>query len=216
MRRTLAIATALLALLGIGLSIEHLLDSNHHNPGYYEYPLIIGSHVILGAVYLAIGLPQFASGIRERRPRVHRAMGRAVVAAGIVAGSTAVAATVLFPYHGPIALPLVGPWACWFVAALARGFWLARRRRFSAHREWMIRAFAIGTSIATMRLIFVPALLLAGESGEERARWLSLFSFMTGFIVHSVVAEMWIRRTRGRRAPSRLRTKAEELATDIV
>jgi uncharacterized membrane protein len=197
----LATAATLLALLGIGLSIEHLLDSNHYNPGFAEHPLVIRSHVVLGGLYLAVALPQFVSTIRVRRPRLHRAMGRAGVAAGVVAGFTALLTTALFPYHGPIAFFLVGPWACWFVASLARGLWLARRRRFAAHREWMIRAFAIGTGIATMRLLFVPAMLLLGEyADEERARRLSLASFMVAFALHAVIAEVWIRTTRGKHA----------------
>jgi hypothetical protein len=63
----------------------------------------------------------------------------------------------------------------------------------------MIRAFAIATSIATMRLLFVPALFAFGEATDERARWLSLTSFGIAFSVHSAIAEVWIRVTRSRR-----------------
>jgi uncharacterized membrane protein len=201
MTRTLATVTTLLALLGIALSIEHLLDSNHYNPGFAAHPQVIRAHVILGGLYLAAALPQFLSSVRARRPRLHRAMGRVGVGAGVVAGFTALLTTWLFPYHGPIAFFLVGPWALWFVACLARGLWLARQRSFLAHREWMIRAFAIGTSIATMRLLFVPALLLLGDFADEAlARQLSLVSFLAAFALHAAVAETWIRTTRGRHA----------------
>ena len=202
MKRALAATTVLLALLGIGLSIEHLLDADHYNPGFVEHPGIIGSHVVLGALYLALALLQFSASLRERRPRLHRALGRVAVAAGLVAGSTALLATLLFPYSGPLAIAVVGPFACLFVGSLAHGLWSARRRRYREHREWMIRALAIGTSIATMRLIFVPAMLLLGEySDEERARWLSLASFGAAFVLHSASAEAWIRATRSREAP---------------
>jgi len=197
MKTALAAYTILLALLGIALSIEHLLDADHYNPGFDEHPVIIGSHVVLGGLYLAFALPQFASSVRQRRPRVHRAMGRVAVAAGGVAGVTALLITLLFPYSGPRAIGVVGPFACWFVFSLARGLWLARRRDYRAHREWMIRALAIGTSIATMRLIFVPSMLLLGAyEDEERARWLSLVSFGAAFVLHSAVAEARIRTTR--------------------
>jgi uncharacterized membrane protein len=203
MKQALVTITALLALLGIGLSIEHLLDSNHYNPGFARHPLIIGSHVVLGGLYLAFALLQFTPSVRQRRPRLHRAMGRIAVAAGIVAGLTALLVTFLFSYSGPIAIGIVGPFACWFVVSLARGLWLARRRSYLPHREWMIRALAIGTSIATMRLIFVPSMLLLGDYGdEERARWLSLASFGAAFVLHSAVAEVWIRATR--RQPARI------------
>lgn len=197
MKRTLAALTVLLAFLGIALSIEHLLDSDHYNPGFIEHPLVIRSHVVLGGVYLGFALPQFVPAIRQRRPRLHRAIGRGAVLAGGVAGLTALLITLLFPYSGPTAIGVVGPFACLFVGSLARGLWLARRQAYAAHREWMIRALAIGTSISTMRLIFVPSMLLLGDYGdEERARWLSLASFGAAFVLHSAIAEAWIRSTR--------------------
>jgi uncharacterized membrane protein YozB (DUF420 family) len=195
--RVLAAATALLALLGIGLSVEHLLDPNPYNPGFARHPLVIRSHVVLGALYLALALPQLAPGIRRRRPDLHRALGRVAVPAGALAGLTALLGTALFPYSGPLAMLVVGPFAAWFVVSLVCGIAAARRRDFAAHREWMIRALAIGTSIATMRLIFVPAMLLLGAYEDEgRLRWLSLASFAAAFVLHAWVGEAWIRLTR--------------------
>jgi uncharacterized membrane protein YozB (DUF420 family) len=169
----------------------------HYNPGFAEHPALIRAHVVLGAAYLGLALPQFVGRLRGRRPALHRRMGRAAVAAGLVAGATALLVTLLFPYSGRAALAVVAPFAAWFVFALARGAWLARRRRFAEHREWMIRALAIGTSIATMRLIFVPSMVLLGAFEDEaRARWLSLASFGAAFVLHAAAAEAWIRVSR--------------------
>jgi uncharacterized membrane protein YozB (DUF420 family) len=196
-RRGLAAVTAGLALLGIGLSVEHLLAEEHYNPGFAEHPALIGAHVGLGAIYLGLALPQLVGRLRRRRPATHRRMGRVAVAAGLVAGATALLMTALFPYSGRAALALVGPFGAWFVLSLLRGTWLARRRRFAEHRAWMLRALAIGTSIATMRLIFVPAMLLLGEFEDEAlARRVSLASFGAAFVLHAAVAEAWIRATR--------------------
>jgi hypothetical protein len=195
-RRGLAAVTTGLALLGIGLSVEHLLAEEHYNPGFAEHSGMIGAHVTLGAAYLALALPQLVERLRGRHPATHRRMGRAAVAAGVVAGGTALAITALFPYSGRGALVVVAPFAAWFVFALLRGAWLARRRRFAEHRAWMIRALAIGTSIATMRLIFVPAMLLLGDFEDEAlARWVSLASFGAAFVLHAAVAEAWLRAT---------------------
>ena len=197
MRRAIVVATAILASLGIALSIEHLLDAEHYNPGFYEHPVITRAHVVLGGLYLALAMVQLVEGVRRRWPGLHRMSGRVAVLAGISSGVSALLITVLIPYSGPVAMVVVGPFACLFLVALSRGLWLARARRFSEHREWMIRAMAVATSIATMRLIFVPALILLGES-EEVARWLSLMSFGLAFLIHSTVAEYWIRRSRQR------------------
>jgi uncharacterized membrane protein len=200
-QRLLAVSTVFVCLLGAALSVEHLLDDEHYNPGFYAHPRVMQAHVILGAGYLLLALPQFVARLRARRPRLHRATGRVAVAVGLVAGTTALYITFAFPFSGWMAIPVVAPFGCLFVFALARGFWLARRRRFAEHREWMIRALAIGTSIATMRLLFVPALFGFGEATDERARWLSLVCFAAAFAIHLAVAESWIRATRAAAAP---------------
>ena len=69
-----------------------------------------------------------------------------------------------------------------------------RAGRVVLHREWMIRAFAIG--LATMRLIFVPALLIVAGPTDGQLAFLSVASFTTAFVMHASVAELWIRLTR--------------------
>jgi uncharacterized membrane protein len=194
MKRVLTATTAVLASLGILLAVEHLLDADHYNPGFHEHPVVTRLHVTLGALYLGLALLQFVGRVRARSPRLHRVFGRIAVFAGLASGVTALLIAAMFPFSGPIAMAVVGPFACLFLFSLFRGLWLARARRFVEHREWMIRALAVGTSITTMRLIFVPALLMLGES-EETARWLSLTSFGIAFFIHSTVAEVWIRST---------------------
>lgn len=195
MKRLIVAVTAALALLGIALSFEHFLGADHYNPGFLQYPLIIGAHVVAGAIYLACGMMQFVGQVRARWPTVHRATGRVAIASGIIAGVTAIAITVLFPFHGTAAVYWVMPFAVLFIVALVTAFDCARRGDFARHREWMIRAFAIGTGIATMRLIFVPWLMM-GEITDERARPISLVSFVAAFLLHLAVAELWIRYTR--------------------
>ena len=199
--RTLGVAAAALALLGIALSVEHLLDSDHYNPGFYEFPTVTRLHVILGGLYLALAMPQFLAGLRTHRPAVHRIVGRGAAAAGLVAGTTALVMMTLFPFSGRATLLAAGPFACFFVFSLTRGVLLARRGRSAEHREWMIRAFAIGTGIATMRLVFVPALFAFGEATDERARWLSVVSFGIAFSLHAAIAELLIRRSRSTSPP---------------
>ena len=192
----LALGGFLLALLGIALSAEHLLVDDHYNPGFLEHPVVTRLHVGLGAVYLALALPQLTARLRERQPVWHRRLGRVAAAAGAVAGVTALVMMTLFPFAGPATLVVAGPFAGLFVFALARGVHLARQGRIAMHREWMIRAFAIGTAIATMRLLFVPLLFGLGEATDERARPLSVLCFGLAFIAHAAVAELWIRASR--------------------
>lgn len=195
MARALVGTTIFLALLGIVASIDHLVASEHYNEGFARYPVTTRIHVSFGALYLALALVQFSPGVRERWPSLHRLSGRLAVLVGMGAGVTALVISALFPYGGRAELAVAGPFAVLFLASLVRGIWLARQRQFAEHREWMIRAMAVGTSISTMRLIFVPSLIALGGA-EETARWLSLTSFAIAFVVHSTVAELWIRSTR--------------------
>ncbi len=43
--------------------------------------------------------------------------------------------------------------ALFFLFALGKAYWHVIRRHIARHREWMIRAFAIGLAVATIRQI---------------------------------------------------------------
>jgi uncharacterized membrane protein YozB (DUF420 family) len=88
-----------------------------------------------------------------------------------------------------------------FLFALIKGVVHIRAKEVALHREWMIRAFAIGLAVVTQRLIFIPALLAVADPTEGSVATLSPVSFMVAFVVHSSLAEVWIRLTRRSSAP---------------
>jgi hypothetical protein len=63
-----------------------------------------------------------------------------------------------------------------------------RRREFQTHREWMLRAAAIGIGIATVRVVAFPLYWLVGGSA------LALVgpTFWLGLGLSTAVAEWWI------------------------
>ena len=72
----------------------------------------------------------------------------------------------------------------------------------------MIRAFAIGLAIATQRLIFFPALMIAmSEPTDEGFGTLLIAALAVAFVVHASVAETWIRATRRSGAPKASKVK---------
>ena len=79
----------------------------------------------------------------------------------------------------------------------------------------MIRAFAIALVIATQRLIFIPSLFFAGvaDPTDGRIVTLSLAAWSAAPVVHSSLAETWIRitRKRGVHTASRAGTGAESM-----
>lgn len=199
MRRLLAAVVGFLVLVGVGASVSHYFVEPY-NPGFLKYPLVTNLHVVLGAVYLLAGSVQFMPRVRNRWPVYHRWAGRILVSAALVVGSAALFMALFIPFSGWPGRLGNGFFALFFLFALTQGFLAIRRRDIARHREWMIRAFALALGIATMRLLFVPALIVLNieSKTDPVVAWLSVASFMAAFTIHLAAAELWIRRTRGR------------------
>jgi hypothetical protein len=84
-----------------------------------------------------------------------------------------------------------------FLIALAKALWHALRHEFWLHREWMIRGYAIGLAVATIRPImgaFFAAALMSGHTPEPREFFGT--AFWIGFTLQMIAAEIWINQTR--------------------
>lgn len=193
MRWLLSIVVGFLALVGVGASVFHYLVEPY-NPGFLHYPVITALHVILGGVYLALAPFQFVKRIRTRWLSYHRWAGRALVTIGLVVGVTALFMGFVFPAAGWIESVVIGVFGTLFLVALVLGFVHVRAGRIGLHREWMLRAFAVGLAIATTRLVAIPAIIILGEDVDGVL--LVLLPFAVAFILHGLLAELWIHRTR--------------------
>jgi uncharacterized membrane protein len=208
-RWILAVTVGLLAFVGVGASAAHYLQEPY-NPGFLDFPTVVALHVVLGGIYLALAPFQFVKRIRSRHLAYHRWAGRLLVSVGLVVGVTALFMGLVIPKGGWPERAVIGLFGIVFLFALIRGFLHVRARMVALHREWMIRAFAIGLAIATARLIFFPALLITmAEPTEERFGTLLVVSLAVAFVLHASVAELWIRSTRRSGALTANGVKAE-------
>jgi len=84
-----------------------------------------------------------------------------------------------------------------FLIALAIALRHAMRREFAQHREWMIRGYAIGLAVATIRPIMVTFFATALLRGHRPAPH-EFFgtAFWIGFTLQMMAAELWINYTR--------------------
>lgn len=130
---------------------------------YADQPLPIllafYTHICFGAVALLIGPLQFARGLRERFPRMHRWLGSISIGAIAIA---AIAGLVISPVTSA---GLVGTLGFATLAVLWATFALLGlraivRRDIRSHREWMTRTFALTYAAVTLRL-WIPILMLA-------------------------------------------------------
>ena len=152
--------------------------------------------MVLGGVYLALAPFQVVKRIRSRYLGYHRRAGRLLVAVGLVVGVTDLFMGLVIPFSGWSERAIIGLFGGLFLVALVKGFLYVRAGQVDMHREWMIRAFAIGLSVATMRLVFIPALFFVATPTHSRIAALSVVSFSAAFVMHAAVAEIWIRTTR--------------------
>lgn len=156
------------------------------------------AHVVPGLLFMVLAPLQLVPTLRARHPALHRWAGRAVVAAGLVIGVTALVMTPQMAIGGAHETAAIVVFGCAFLFSLVEGFVAIRRKDVSTHREWMIRAFAIGLAVATIRPIvglFFATSRLTGLSPHDffgTAFWL-------GFTLQWMAAEAWINRNRGRK-----------------
>jgi uncharacterized membrane protein len=192
----LGAAVSILALVGVAASATHYLQEPY-NPGFLRFPTVVALHVVLGGVYLALATFQFVKRIRSRHLAYHRRIGRLLVAVGVMVGATALFMGFVIPKGGSPERVVIGLFGTVFLVALVKGFVHVRAGRVSLHREWMIRAFAIGLAIATARLIFYPALLITTtDPSDRRFGTLLAVALAVAFVFHVSVAELWICVTR--------------------
>ena len=185
----IAVLIGFLAITGVGPSIFYFLKEPY-NPGFNKFSTITALHIIPGALYLALAPFQFITLIKSRWISYHRWMGRLLVLLGLFIGASALFIAIVIPFSGWPESVINGFFAIFFVYAIIKGFASIRAKQIAIHREWMIRAFALGLAIATMRLIFIPALIYIGNPTHDQIAMLSIISFSIAFTIHIGLAEI--------------------------
>lgn len=156
---------------------------------YAEHPLLAYAHIVPGLVYLGIAPFQVSRRFRRGRLRRHRSLGRVAVTAGVVTGVFAIAVGLVFPFGGVAEASASLVFGLYFLASLVLAYRAARERDIDRHRRWMIRAFAVGTGVGTIRMVIGLAQVF-GVSFD------AVFgpAFWIAFVTHAAAAELWITR----------------------
>ncbi|MFI6506819.1 DUF2306 domain-containing protein [Streptosporangium sp. NPDC050855] len=169
------------------------------NARFFAAPVPVVLHIVGVGLYTLLGAFQFATGLRRRRPGLHRAAGRVLVPAGLVAALTGLWMTVFYP-PAPEGSDLLSAVRLVFgtamVVAIVLGVAAIRRRDVARHRAWMIRGYAIGLGAGTQVLTLMPWFLIVGTPGKVTTALL----MAAGWVINVVVAERII---RGRPRPRR-------------
>lgn len=155
---------------------------------YAQYPILAYAHILPGVVYLILTPFQVSRRFRNRHLDLHRKMGRFLVPIGILSGVMGVLFGFFFSFGGFVEASAAVVFGTWFVIALALAYSYIRAGDTVRHRRWMIRAFAIGLGVGTIRIwvgLFQGFGLLDEGTSFGVAFWLS-------WTLHVIAAEIWL------------------------
>jgi uncharacterized membrane protein len=158
---------------------------------------LVLSHILPAMLFMILGPLQFVRGLRSRYPQLHRWSGRIFLAASAVVGISGLKLAFGKTVGGLDEKAAITLFGTFFLLSLAKALWHALRREFAQHREWMIRGYAIGLAVATIRPImgtFFAAALMSGHNPQP-AEFFGT-AFWIGFTLQSIAAEIWINYTR--------------------
>jgi uncharacterized membrane protein len=192
-----AVARRMLNLLAGSSAPAGLPEAAALDAGFARHPLLTMAHIVPGLLFVVLGPLQFVKTLRMRRPALHRWMGRLLLTSGIVIGLTALVMSPQMAIGGANETAATMLFATLFLFALGRAFVAIRHGKIEVHREWMIRAFAIGLAVAFVRPI-VGVFFATRRITHLTPHDFFGMAFWLGFTIQAIAAEIWINYTRQR------------------
>lgn len=208
--RFLWVAVIFLAFIGLAVATRRTIVllklgalSSSKNPAadldahFASERALVLPHILPAMLFMVLGPLQFVRGLRSRYPQVHRWSGRIFLAASAVVGVSGLKLAFGKTVGGLDEKAAIALFGTFFLISLAKALWHALRREFATHREWMIRGYAIGLAVATIRPImgtFFAAALMSGRKPQP-AEFFGT-AFWIGFTLQTIAAEIWINYTR--------------------
>ena len=192
-----AIYSVTFGLRGLGLGFDLASETYLYTPGGTPENLAVFSHMILGGLVMLLVPLQLIWRVRARYPRLHRILGRLIVAASIV---TALGGLGYIALRGTIAGPMMDAgfalYGVLFLLAAAQVVRLARTGDISRHRAWALRLFVLVMGSLIFRLhytvwyLFTDGLLSTPDLDGPFDR----VQYVAFYLPYLVVLEFWMRR----------------------
>ncbi len=120
------------------------------------------THITGGGIALLTGWSQFSTGLRNRRPEIHRNLGKVYIISVLLSAVAGIyialyATGGLIPAAGFLLLGII-----WLVTTA--GAWQhIREGRIEKHRVWMIYSYAACFAAVTLRLWLPLLMILTGD-----------------------------------------------------
>ena len=197
------VALSLIPVIAGSLRVLEIVGGPHIlpvNPRIDAVPAPVVVHIIAAAVFALVGSLQFSARLRRARPNWHRRSGRVLVAAGALVAFSGLWMTLFYP--GAPGGDLL--WAVRLLvgssmaACIVLGVTAIRRHDISAHRAWMIRAYALAVAAGTQTFTQGVGEALFGTGELSTA-----ISISSGWVINAAVAEWVIGRAAHGNRPAR-------------
>jgi uncharacterized membrane protein len=216
-------AVIFLAFIGVAVAVRRSIVllkpgamSARNNPAaeldksFADRRTLTLAHIVPGMLFMVLGPLQFVRGLRSKYPHVHRWCGRVFLTASAVVGVSGLTLAYGKTIGGVDEKAAISLFGSFFLIALAKALWHALRRQFAQHREWMIRGYAIGLAVATIRPImgtFFAIAMLRGHRPDPHEFFGT--AFWIGFTLQMIAAEIWINYARPEAAAQMTMISAE-------
>jgi hypothetical protein len=159
-------------------------------------PWTLFLHSLGGMTFGLLGPIQFSGAVKKRFGKFHRVSGRIFVVAGVMLGLSAIRLLVEFPNASTWVLVTARAVAgLGMITALTLALLAIINRDIVRHRNWMIRAYAIGMGSATIAFIQLPIFLIRGKALEG---YFADSLFVLSWVINLTIAELVIRHIRNK------------------
>ncbi len=141
---------------GVAAYAVHLLWFSTHVPPFLQARIASHApslylHFLGGSAALVLGALQMSTLLRQRWPRLHRWMGRLYLTAVLLAGLAGLQMASV-AVGGLVAQTGFATMAVLWLGSALMGYRAIRRGDVRAHRNWMMRNYALTLAALTLRL----------------------------------------------------------------
>ncbi len=158
------------------------------------------AHAVLSSVALLVGPWQFLPIVRRRWRLAHRWLGR-VYCGAVLLGWVASIPVALHAAFGPVSSAGFVCLGLLWVGFTAMGYGTIRRGMVAAHREWMIRSYAMTAAAIALR-IWLPLMLVLGIPFATSYRVVAWLCWVPNLVAGEAIVR-WGRRDGSRAVAGR-------------
>jgi uncharacterized membrane protein len=192
----MTISAVTVALYAIGLLVNPDFRSPFILNLFAHFPALTPLHFIGGAIAIVSGAFQFVPTLRRKHIALHRLLGRCYVVAILCSGSAGFVLAInsvggLYAQLGFGLMAIV-----WLITTI-KAYLLIRQRQVQAHRQWMIRSYAVTLAGVTLRLYLGISVLL----GIKFVEAYPVFAWLC-WVPNLLIAELLVRFHYSKKNPS--------------